>query len=185
MCAVLASAIAASATPRTRRVSSTTQPTPDIALSTVCSAYLAQCCTTKTPIDDGVLRGPGDAERALDIMRHHANAELGATNEMVIELPGRSPMWCEDEAVSSNTFPTAYCELECSESCERISEVPFVGDDIIQVHYTQHSSLQKICSKYVSSLVHSKACRRCYSCSLSSKFSCGIYPETATPLFFS
>ena len=132
------------------------------------------------PNGDSVVRGPGDAEHALDIVCHRENTELGATDEMIIKLLGRSLVWCVDEVVSSNTFPTAYYELECVESCERISEVPFVGDDILQIQYTQHSSSQKICSQYVWSLVCSKACRRCHSCSLF-KISCGIYPETVTP----
>ena len=69
-------------------------------------------------------------------MRHRTNAELDATDEMVVELPGISPMWRVDKAVSSNTLPRAYCELECAVSCEHISEVPFAGDNILQVQYT-------------------------------------------------
>ena len=95
-----------------------------------------RCYKTETLNNNGVLRGPSDAELALDIVRHCANAELGAIDEMVVELPSRSPMWRTNEAVSSNTFPTAYYVLEFAESCECVSEVPFVGDDILQVQYT-------------------------------------------------
>ena len=101
----------------------------------------------ETPNGDSTLHGPGEVEHALDIMRHHANTELGTIDEMVVDPPGKRPVWHADKAMSSNTFPTAYYELECTESCERISEVPFVGDNILQTQYTQHSSSQKICSK--------------------------------------
>ena len=80
-CIDFASAIAASATPRTRRVSSATRPTPDITLSAVCSAYIARRCATETPNGDATLWGAGDAERPRDGKRHRANAELGATDD--------------------------------------------------------------------------------------------------------
>ena len=80
-CTDFASAVAALATPRTRRVSSATRPTPDIALSAVCSAYIARRCATETPNGDATFRGAGDAERPRDGKRHHANAELGPTDD--------------------------------------------------------------------------------------------------------
>ena len=85
----------------------------------------------ETPNGDGALCSPEEAERALDIVHHRANTELGTTHEMVVDLLGKHPVWHADEAVPSNTFPTAYYKLECAESCERISEVLFIGDDIL------------------------------------------------------
>ena len=79
-CTDFASAIATSAMPRTRRVSSATRPTPDIALTAVSSAYIARRCATETPNGDATLQGAGDAERPRDDKRRRANAELGATD---------------------------------------------------------------------------------------------------------
>ena len=43
---------------------------------------------TEMPNGNGVLCNPGEAERALHIVRHHTNTELGATDEMAIDPPG-------------------------------------------------------------------------------------------------
>ena len=71
---------------------------------------------TDTPNSDGALHGPREVERAWDIMRHRVKAEFGATAEIVVELQDKRPEWHADDAVSSNTFPTAYYELDCVES---------------------------------------------------------------------
>ena len=80
---------------------------------------------------DGVLSGPGEAESAWDIVCHRVKAEFGSTDEMVVELPVKRPGWRMDDALSSNTFPPAYCEMECAESWERVSADFLDGDDIL------------------------------------------------------
>ena len=88
----LALAIAASATSRACHVSSAMCTTPDIALSTTCSASCARCCATDKPSGDNDLRSPGEAERALVIVCRRSNAELGALDDNVAELPGKCPV---------------------------------------------------------------------------------------------
>ena len=97
------------------------RPTLDIALSAICSTYFAQRCAIDTPNDGSALYGPGEVEHAQDILNHRAKAEFSATNGIVIEVPGKHPVWHTDDAVSSSIVPTAFCELECTESCERVS----------------------------------------------------------------
>ena len=111
-CMDLASAIVASATLRVHQVSSATRPTPDIVLSVTHSASYTQCCVTDTPSSNHDLCGPGDTERVRVIVRHRSNAELGALDDRVAELPCNCPVWHADDAVSSNAVLAAYCELE-------------------------------------------------------------------------
>ena len=79
------------------------------------------------PNGDGDHRGPGEAEHTLETERRFANAELGARCEIVAELPGNVPGRRIEDAVSLNAVPVANCELECTESWERVSD----GDDIL------------------------------------------------------
>ena len=79
------------------------------------------------PSGNGDCHGPGEAERALETERRFANAELGARCEIVAELPGNVPGRRIEDAVSLNTVPVTNCELECTESWERVSS----GDDIL------------------------------------------------------
>ena len=78
------------------------------------------------PSGGGDCHGPGEVERALETECHFANAELGAQCEIVAELPGNVPGRCIEDTVSPNAVPVANCELECTESWERVSD----GDDI-------------------------------------------------------
>ena len=110
-CTDFASANAASATLRVWRVSSATCPTPDIVLSAYLSAICTLHCATETPNGDSDLRSPREAERPLGADGHREKAELGALREIVTELPGIVPGRRTEDAVSSNTVPTAYCEL--------------------------------------------------------------------------
>ena len=71
---------------------------------------------TNRPNGDSALHGPEEMERVWDIVRHRVKAEFGATDEIVVKLPDKRPKCCTDDAVSSNTFRTAYCELECAEA---------------------------------------------------------------------
>ena len=82
------------------------------------------------PNGDNDLCGPGDAERARVIVFRHSNAKLGALDDKVAELSSNCPVWCADDVVSVEAVPTAYCELECTESCECVLEVLPLGDDI-------------------------------------------------------
>ena len=79
------------------------------------------------PNGDGDRRGPGEAERALETERRFAKAELGARCEIVAELPGNVPGRCIEDVVSLNVVPIVNCELDCTESWERVSD----GDDIL------------------------------------------------------
>ena len=56
---------------------------------------------------------------------------MGSTDDIVVELPGKRPVWRTDNVVSSSTLPIAYCDLECAESYERISTDFPDGDDIL------------------------------------------------------
>ena len=138
-CTDLALAITASATLRAHRVSSATHPTPDITLSATCSASCTRRCATDKPSGDNDLRSPGDAESALVIVRRCTNAELGTLDDNVAELPGNCPVWCTDNAISSNAVPAAYYELEWTESWKRVLEVIPLGDDILIHNFSQHS----------------------------------------------
>ena len=82
------------------------------------------------PNGNGALHGPKEVEHAQDIVRHCVTAEFGTTNEIVVEVPGTRPVWHTNDAVSSSIIPTAYCELECAEPCERIFVDFPHGDDI-------------------------------------------------------
>ena len=82
------------------------------------------------PNGDNDLHGPRDVERARVIARHRSNAEFGALDDKIAELPGNCLVWCTDDAVSVKVVPAAYCELECIEPCERILEVLPLGNDI-------------------------------------------------------
>ena len=79
------------------------------------------------PNGNGDLCRPGEAEHALETERHFANAELGARCEIVAELPGNVPGRCIEDSVPLNAVLVANCELECTESWERVSD----GDDIL------------------------------------------------------
>ena len=79
------------------------------------------------PNGDGDRCGPGEAEHALETERRFANAELGARCEIVAELPGNIPGRRIEDTVSLNAVLVANCELECTESWERVSD----GDDIL------------------------------------------------------
>ena len=57
---------------------------------------------------------------------------LGALVDTVNELPRNVQARRTDDAVSASAVPTAYCELACTESWERVSEDLLVGDDILQ-----------------------------------------------------
>ena len=62
---------------------------------------------------------------------------LGALLETVEEPPGNLPTWRAEDAVSASAIPATNCELECTESCERVSSLPPVGEDIFSlVHST-------------------------------------------------
>ena len=91
-------------------------PTPNIALFAYCSVSCERHCTTKTPNAGIDLRGPRDVEHARVNVRHCSKAELGALADMDDELPGKCPVLCADDIVSSSTVPAAYCELEWTES---------------------------------------------------------------------
>ena len=88
----------------------------DIAVSAFCAASYARRCATDKPSGNGDLRNPGDTEHTPDTACHCENVELDAKNNIVVELPGKLPIWRIDDAVSSNISPTAYCELEWVES---------------------------------------------------------------------
>ena len=79
------------------------------------------------PSGDSDHREPGEVERALETERHFVNAELGARCEIVAELPGNVLGRRIKDAVSLNAVLVANCELECTESWERVSD----GDDIL------------------------------------------------------
>ena len=83
------------------------------------------------PNGDSALRGPREAEHARDIVRCRRKVEFGATDKIVVELPGKRAEWRTDDVVPSNTFPTAYYELQCAESWECISADFPDGDDIL------------------------------------------------------
>ena len=55
--------------------------------------------------------------------------------------PGGTPIPLAEDAVSSSAVSAAYCELACTESCERISSFTPVGEDIV------HFSVQKFPGK--------------------------------------
>ena len=78
------------------------------------------------PSGDGDRRSPSEAERTLETEPRFAKAELGARCEIVAELPGNVPGRRIEDAVSLNAVPVANCELESTESWERVSD----GDDI-------------------------------------------------------
>ena len=135
-CTDLASAIAASAISCVHRVSSATGHTLGIALYATCSASCTRHCTTDMPSGNNDLCSPGDVERARDTVHHHSNAALGALDGRVAKLPGNCPVWCTDNVVSANAVPVTYCELECTESWERVCQFLPLGDDI---SYSQNS----------------------------------------------
>ena len=79
------------------------------------------------PNGNGDLCRPGEAEHALETERRFANAELGGRCEIIAKLPSNVPGRRIEDAVSLNAVPIANCELECTESWERVSD----GDDIL------------------------------------------------------
>ena len=105
---------------------------PEIAIDAVCSASRTHHCVTNKPKGDGDLHNPGDAEHARVNVDHHVYAVLGALVDIVDELPGNVPVECTDDVVSSSAVLAAYCELECTESWERVSAEYPLGDDILQ-----------------------------------------------------
>ena len=56
-------------------------------------------------------------------MQTRANAELGALDNIVVELPGICPPRGVDIVVSSNATPTACWQLAQNEPCTRVSPV--------------------------------------------------------------
>ena len=94
------------------------------------------------PNGNSALVSSREMECARGIVRHRAKAEFRATDEVVVELHGKRPVWRTDDAVSSSIVPTAYCELECAESCERVSaDFPY-GDNI----FTEFTATE-VCDK--------------------------------------
>ena len=85
---------------------------------------------TDKPSDDGDLRSPGDAECARGNADRRVYAVLCTLVDMVDELPGNVPVRHTDDAVSSSAVPATYCELARTESCERVSSVLPLSDDI-------------------------------------------------------
>ena len=116
------------------------RPTPDIALTAVCSVNRARHCTTNEPKGDGDLRSPGGAERALVSICPYEKAIFGAQIDTVNEPPGRYPECHTDDAVFASAVPVTNCELACTESWDRVSSLLLVGDDIFI--YVQHKFLQ-------------------------------------------
>ena len=76
---------------------------------------------------NGDRSGPSEAEYALETERRFVNAELGARCEIVAELPVNISGRRIEDAMSLNVVPVSNCELECTESWERVSD----GDDIL------------------------------------------------------
>ena len=105
----------------------------------------AQHCATEKPSGGNDLHSPGDVERAMVIVCRRSNAELDTLGKKAAELPGNCPVWCTDNAASSNTVPIAYYELECTESWERVLEVLEVlplSEDIL-IHEISTAKLDK------------------------------------------
>ena len=111
-------------------IASTTHPMPDIANSAVLSTNCVWHYATNNPIGDNVRSSPRKIEREWDSMGPPTNTELGALDKIVTEPPGIYPMRRVDDVVSSTTVPTMCWELLRNESCEHVSSVCFVGDNI-------------------------------------------------------
>ena len=109
---------------------------PEITVAALCSASRARRCVTDTPKGDGDLRSPGDVERARAAAIPREYATLGALLVTVEEPPGNLPAWRAEDAVSASAVPAANCKLACTESCERVSSVAALGEDIF-VHSTK------------------------------------------------
>ena len=59
-----------------------------------------------------------------------ANAVFEVLDKNCTVTPGGGPILLTEDAVSSSAVSAAYCELACTESCERVSPLRAVGDDI-------------------------------------------------------
>ena len=92
-------------------ITSSTWPTPDIAVTVVCSTSCAWCCTTDTPIGGTARRCLGDIEHQWNSAQPWAYAIFGALDDIVIALPGIYLACGTDVAVSSTTVPIACWEL--------------------------------------------------------------------------
>ena len=87
---------------------------------------------TDKPKGDGDRRGPGDTELARAAAAPRKYATLGARLVFGEELPGEHLAWCTEDAVSTSTVSATNCELACRESCERVSSLTPVGEDMVQ-----------------------------------------------------
>ena len=96
---------------------------PDTTISTICSTNYAMDNPTSN------ITHHRNTECKQDNAQDLANAELGALDKMVIELPNICPPYGEDIAVSCGVPPTACWELSWNEASIRISSL---GDDILQ-----------------------------------------------------
>ena len=56
---------------------------------------------------------------------------LGARLVTIEEPPGNLPAWRTEDAVSESAVPAANCELACTESCEHVSSLTLLGEDIV------------------------------------------------------
>ena len=72
-----------------------------------------------------------DAEhaRAAAIPREYVT--LGARLVTVEEPPGNLQVWRMEDAVSESAMLAENCELACTESCERVSSLTPLGEDIV------------------------------------------------------
>ena len=156
----VASTIPASVMPWASRVASAMRPIPDIADSTVCSASCTRCCATDKPKGDSARHNPRDAEHGWESERLHANAELGATDDWVTELPGKCPTCRPEVAVSSNTASTRMLGTRVWRILLTRFIWKFVGGDITSGICSSHlvvhrySQQQKIALKVVFLRLH-------------------------------
>ena len=126
----LASAIVASTIPHTRRISCSTRPTPEIAVAALCSTSRAHFYATNKPKGDGDHRSPREVERAQAAAIPREYATLGARLVTVEEPPGNLLAWRTEDAVSESALPAANCKLASTSSCECVSCLAALGEDI-------------------------------------------------------
>ena len=86
-CTEVASTMAAFATPCTCLVASATCPMRDVVVSVVHSSCYTRHCAMANPTSDTVCRGSMEIERQHNSAWARANAELGALDDIVVELP--------------------------------------------------------------------------------------------------
>ena len=107
----VASAIAASTTPRACHIASAASPTLDIADSAIRSANCAPHCATDSPIGNTMCYGSGKTERECDDARDFAYAEFGALAVTVDEPPSNGPRRVDPVRSSNFPDPRLYCTL--------------------------------------------------------------------------